>query len=88
MIVREILQLVEIETNQIVGIENIRILDCKTTPIDNMIIIITIDAVIVLEKETTNITTDQEIILSHHIEIILNILTKLQKQYTKTSKAN
>ena len=77
LIVQEILEIIEIETTQIVKIESVRTIDHKTTPkLDHIIIIISIDPVIILEKDTTTIKINQEVILSQHIEKILNILTR------------
>ena len=58
MIVQKILQIIEIEIFEIVEIKIIRIKEHKTTPTrDHIIIFITIDNVIILEKERT--TTQQ-----------------------------
>ena len=62
---------IEIKTVQTFETEFIRIIDHKTIPtIERIIINKIIDPVIILQLETTTIQTDQNTILNHHIEII------------------
>ena len=58
------------ETIQIFETEILRKIDHKNIPtIDHILTIIRINPVIILEKETTIIKTDQEAILNHHTKI-------------------
>ena len=77
MIVQKIFQIIEIEIFEIVEIKIIRIKEHKTTPTrDHIIIFITIDNVIILEKERT--TTQQ----------IMNLFSVNTSKYSVTQNQN
>ena len=83
MTVHEPLQIIKTEIIQVIDIGNTQITDQKITlPVGKIIIVILGDSVRVLVIETTNIRTNQAIILSSHIKTFLNI----QKRKTKTRK--
>ena len=83
MTVHEPLQIIKTEIIQVIDIGNTQITDQKITLLVGKIIIVILgDSVRVLVIETTNIRTNQAIILSSHIKTFLNI----QKRKTKTRK--
>ena len=74
MIVLETPQIIDIETIQTVGTDNTKITNHETFPaIDQTSIIITIDHVKTLKTESQFIQIDKEIFLNHRTEIINNI---------------
>ena len=73
---QEVLQTTAIETIQIIVVGITLLIDHKTIlTIDHIIKFIITDPVITLEIETTTIKTEQEIFLSHRVEITHNIST-------------
>ena len=84
MTVQETLQIIEIENIQSIKFDITQFRDDKKNQTtDQKIKNLIIDPVIILEKETLTIKTDQKNYLSQHIELLLNIQTSKTKTKEK-----